>query len=242
MTNNTVIHKCSNCPKIYKNLASLKKHMDLCVPNVAVAAAGSGEASMPQNNNTSSVTNGTNGTNGTNDIISQMKAAIASASSSGQTSHSVNNKNYDINLKFGEGQKVQVDVKKHEDVHLSDADDDEDTNQDGNELKELLRPKVSPSYQEEIDKLENLIDIFKNMPISNDPEKKDKTITQLKNTLAVVMTQAQSLIKEMKMMAHRNSYYKNNIMLSAYLLDRCRHEVPDDEEDFENMFNDRMRR
>lgn len=266
MTNNTIIHKCSTCPKTYKNVASLKKHMDAC----GTKAVGAVNATT-QPTNTSS--------NGLNDIISQMKAVIAStqscttdatlpssqashassaspASQSSQSSQKINNKNYDINMTIGKGNKIQIDVKKqhetkNDDVRVSDDsgddssddnDEDSNTNIDGSELKEILRPKVSPTYQDEIDKLENLIDLFKHMHVSNDPAKKDITITQLKNTLAVLMTQSQSLIKEMKVMAHRNCYYKNNIMLSAYLLDRCRHEVPDDEEEFEIMFNDRMRR
>ena len=106
----------------------------------------------------------------------------------------------------------------------------------------MLRPKISHSYQDEIDKLENLIDLFKNLYVSDDPSKKDLTISQLKSTLGVLMTQSQNLIKEMKVMAHRNSYYKNNIMLASYLLDRCRQEVPDDEEEFEAMFTSKTHR
>jgi len=51
------------------------------------------------------------------------------------------------------------------------------------------------------------------------------------------MTQSQNLIKEMKQMSRRNSYFKNNIMLASFVLDKCRKEVPETDEDFENMFS-----
>ena len=168
-------------------------------------------------------------------------------SGNGDSNNNVNN--YDINMIFGKGNAVQVDVKKQteqttRDTHISHDDDDDSDNDsnDDNELKDMLRPKISHTYQDEIDKLENIIDLFKNLHISEDPTKRDLTITQLKSTLNVLMTQSQNLIKEMKVMAHRNSYYKNNIMLASYLLDRCRQEVPDDEEEFEAMFSSKTRR
>ena len=79
--------------------------------------------------------------------------------------------------------------------------------------------------------------MFKNIAVPDDESKKDALIAQLKNTITILMTQSQSLIKEMKKMSHRNSYFKNNIMLASFILDKCRHDVPESDEDFENMYS-----
>ena len=79
--------------------------------------------------------------------------------------------------------------------------------------------------------------MFKTLPIPEKQESKDLTINQLKNIIAILMTQSQNLIKEMKQMSRRNSYFKNNIMLASFVLDKCRKEVPETDEDFENMFS-----
>lgn len=238
MTNNTVIHKCSTCPKTYKSMVLLKKHMDTCASKNAVPVTSS--------SSTSSSTNENKGKNKKEEGLNVKDSGTGSGTGTG---NSDNVNNYDINMTFGKGNTVQVDVKKQtekttRDTHISDDDDDDSDNDsnDDNELKDMLRPKISHTYQDEIDKLENLLDLFKNLYVSDDPTKKDLTISQLKSTLNVLMTQSQNLIKEMKVMAHRNSYYKNNIMLASYLLDRCRHEVPDDEEEFEAMFSSKTRR
>jgi hypothetical protein len=131
-------------------------------------------------------------------------------------------------MTFLEGNKVAVEVKKQS----------ENEEEDGEQvLKEILKPKVSPSYQQEIDKLQDLVEMFKTLPIPEKPESKDLTINQLKNIIAILMTQSQNLIKEMKQMSRRNSYFKNNIMLASFVLDKCRKEVPETDEDFENMFS-----
>jgi hypothetical protein len=131
--------------------------------------------------------------------------------------------NYDVNMTFLEGNKVAMEVKK-------ESDDGEQV------LKDILKPKISETYQEEINKLQSLIDTFKNMPIPENSENKDATISQLKNIVTILMTQSQNLIKEMQQMSRRNSYFKNNIMLAAFVLDKCRKEVPETDEEFENMF------
>jgi hypothetical protein len=136
--------------------------------------------------------------------------------------------NYDVNMTFLDDNQVKVEVKKQF------SEDDED----GDEvLKEILKPKISNSYQEEIDKLDDMVKMIKTFPISEDPAKKDQVIDQLKNTLAILMTQSQNLIKEMQQMSRRNSYFKNNIILAAFILDKCRKDVPETEEEFDNMFN-----
>jgi chemotaxis protein histidine kinase CheA len=157
------------------------------------------------------------------------------------TPQKMNENNYDINMTFGEGNKVHVDMKKQPAAkQQASADEETDSDEESGEkvLKDLLRPKVSETYQIEIDKLENLIKMFKHLPISEDPAKKDHAIEQLKATITILMTQAQSLIKEMKQMSRRNSYYKNNIMLATFILDKCRMDAPETEEDFENMFGE----
>jgi len=136
--------------------------------------------------------------------------------------------NYDVNMTFLDDNQVKVEVKKQ----FGDEDEDGDE-----VLKEILKPKISNSYQEEIDKLDDMIKMIKTFPISDDPEKKDQVIDQLKNTLAILMTQSQNLIKEMQQMSRRNSYFKNNIILAAFILDKCRKDVPETEEEFDNMFN-----
>ena len=70
---------------------------------------------------------------------------------------------------------------------------------------------------------------------STEPDK-DRMIDQLKNTMMVMMIQARNLIKEMKKMTYRNNYLKNNVMLAAFVLDRCRKDVPESEEEFEELF------
>ena len=135
--------------------------------------------------------------------------------------------NYDVNMTFLEDNKVEVEVKKQ----IGEEDDDGEQI-----LKEILKPKVSQSYQEEIDKLEELVTMFKDLPIPENPENKDATIAQLKNIIAIIMTQSKNLIKEMKQMSRRNSYFKNNIMLATFVLDKCRKGVPETDEEFENMF------
>ena len=49
--------------------------------------------------------------------------------------------------------------------------------------------------------------------------------------------QSKNLIKEMQNMSRRNSYFKNNIILASFILDKCRKDVPETEEEYENMFN-----
>ena len=42
--------------------------------------------------------------------------------------------------------------------------------------------------------------------------------------------------EEMKLMSRKNSYYKNNIMLATFILDNCRKDPPETDEEFENIF------
>ena len=217
MTDNKVIYKCSKCAKIYKGKAPFMKH----------------EASCKSKTNTVPVT------------LATPNMTMNSPPPVPPTPQKMNENNYDINMTFGEGNKVHVDMKKQPAAKQpaakqSGGDEETDSDEESGEkvLKDLLRPKVSETYQEEIDKLENLIKMFKHLPISDDPTKKDNVIDQLKATITILMTQAQSLIKEMKQMSRRNSYYKNNIMLATFILDKCRMDAPETEEEFENMFGE----
>lgn len=230
MTDNKIIHKCSKCSKTYKGVASLQKHQDKC--------------QVESNTVTPTVTNATNKINVRPLVNAPKQSDAVPMINPPHPSHMVKENNYDINMTFGEGNKVQVEVKKQPamncDVTSDSGSETESDDETGEKvLKDILRPKVSPTYQAEIDKLENLIGMFKTLPISSDPARKDYTIEQLKATVTILMTQSQSLIKEMKQMSRRNSYYKNNIMLAAFILDRCRMEVPETDEEFENMFTEK---
>ena len=235
MTDNKVVYKCSNCSKLYKGKAPFKKHELSCKSKEGdiasnIAASVPVPVSVPSTN-----TNSNNSSFGN-----------AASKSSNPPNQQKTDNNYDINMTFGEGNKVHVDMKKQPAANQSSAgarakvEDETDSDEESGEkvLKELIRPKVSETYQEEIDKLENLIKMFKHLPISDDPAKKDNVIDQLKATITILMTQAQSLIKEMKQMSRRNSYYKNNIMLATFILDKCRMDAPETEEEFENMFGE----
>jgi hypothetical protein len=135
--------------------------------------------------------------------------------------------NYDVSMTFLEGQRVKVEMKKQ----------GKDGQEDGEQiLKEILKPKISESYQDEIDKLSGLINMVTEFVIPSTEPDKDRMIEQLKNTMMVMLIQARNLIKEMKKMTYRNNYLKNNVMLAAFVLDRCRKDVPESEEEFEELF------
>jgi len=209
MENNTAGHKCPICSKSYKNTASLGKHAVKCAEAMSLLAQK-------------------------NEILSQIQippvgnvqGTTAQENNNSGSSHAPGN-NYDISMSFLEGNRIQVEVKKQA------VDGEEDGEQ---VLKEILKPKISETYQDEIDKLEDLIKMVKVFAIPNNDNDKDKMIDQLKNTITVMMIQAKNLINEMKQMSFRNNYYKNNIMLASYVLDKCRKDVPGSEEEFEQMF------
>jgi hypothetical protein len=136
--------------------------------------------------------------------------------------------NYDVNMTFEENDKVEIEIKKK---LIEDAEGGEEV------LKGIVKPKISNSYQEEIDKLEKMVKMIQKFPVSSDPAKKDQTIAQLKNTINVLLIQSKNLIKEMQTMSRRNSYFKNNIILAAFILDKCRKDVPETEQEFQNMFD-----
>lgn len=207
MADNKVLHKCLKCSKVYKNNASLQKHAEKCTEKCAEKCA--------------------------------TKPVLGSStipSNAAEPKPTATENTYDVSMTFGEGNKVHVDIKKQpNDTTKDDSDDESDSGE--KVLKDILRPKVSHTYQDEIDKLENLVKMFKTLPISDDPARKDHTIEQLKQTVTILMTQSRNIIKEMKQMSRRNSYYRNNIMLAAFILDNCRKDVPETDEEFENMFS-----
>ena len=240
MSDNKVIYKCSKCAKIYKGKAPFEKHEASCKATTTI---------KPPIKPTTVPTTVPRPVNAKMSPTPTM--TMNSRPPVPPTPQKMNENNYDINMTFGEGNKVHVDMKKQsagatgatgagakQPTVTVDEETDSDEESGEKVLKDLLRPKVSETYQEEIDKLENLIKMFKHLPISDDPTKKDNVIDQLKATITILMTQAQSLIKEMKQMSRRNSYYKNNIMLATFILDKCRMDAPETEEEFENMFGE----
>jgi len=263
MTDNKVIHACSKCSKIYKNIASLQKHTEKCTvetvtatpvpaPTTALPKPATAFTALPKPATTTTAlpkpattttalpkpatttTALPKPATTTTTAFPKQSTPIAVTASNGPK---VNENTYDVNMTFVEGNKVQVDIKKQPQQVQVSSDSDSDEESGEKVLKDILRPKVSNTYQDEIDKLENLINMFKTLPISDDPNKKDHTIEQLKKTVTILMTQSRNLIKEMKQMSRRNSYYRNNIMLSAFILDNCRKDVPETDEEFENMFS-----
>ena len=233
MTDNKVIHPCSKCSKVYKNNASLQKHMEKCTVETITATPVPASASLPKKAASTATTSMPMPTSATTPLPKQSTPIAVTANNS----QKVNENTYDVNMTFVEGNKVKVDIKKQPQQVQVSSDSDSDEESGEKVLKDILRPKVSNTYQDEIDKLENLINMFKTLPISDDPNKKDHTIEQLKKTVAILMTQSRNLIKEMKQMSRRNSYYRNNIMLAAFILDNCRKDVPETDEEFENMFS-----
>ena len=233
MTDNKVIHPCSKCSKIYKNNASLQKHMEKCTVETITATPVPASASLPKKAASTATTSMPMPTSAATPLPKQSTPIAVT----GNNSQKVNENTYDVNMTFVEGNKVKVDIKKQPQHVQASSDSDSDEESGEKVLKDILRPKVSNTYQDEIDKLENLINMFKTLPISDDPNKKDHTIEQLKKTVAILMTQSRNLIKEMKQMSRRNSYYRNNIMLAAFILDNCRKDVPETDEEFENMFS-----
>ena len=213
-----IIHTCLNCSKPYKSLTTLNKHMLKCVPKgIKAKEAMSGNKIIKNNININ------------NDSEDE--------SDSGKDYDNVNNNettlgnNYDVSMTFLEDQRIKVEVKKQP------PDDQEDGDQI---LKEILKPKISETYQDEIDKLGGLINMVNEFVIPNEDSDKDRMIDQLKNTMTVMMIQAKNLIKEMKKMSYRNNYLKNNVMLAAFVLDRCRKDVPESDDDFDNMFSSQI--
>jgi len=209
----------------------------------------------------SKVVNKKNDKNGVKIELSDSSNDLSSESSN----NSVNNIplcqeiNYDVNMTMNNNNKVKVEVKsqsqpqsqspnsiKSEENDTDGSYDTDDKNKeydkfegdDGTEvLKHFLKPKVSPSYQQEIDKLEQLVNMIRRIPISDDIEKRAHVIGQLKDTLTIVLNQSKELINEMKKMSRRNSYLKNNISLAAFLLDKCKQDVPETDEEFDEMYN-----
>ena len=231
-------HKCLNCEKPYKSLNTLNKHMLTCVANkinatkvkTPVQAKPTVQAKNPVQAKTHNPIK--------NKILKHSIQVNDAQSDEDSQSDEDENKseeddkqkpanNYDVSMTFLEGQRVKVEMKKQA----------KEGQEDGEQiLKEILKPKISESYQDEIDKLSGLINMVTEFVIPSTEPDKDRMIDQLKNTMMVMMIQARNLIKEMKKMTYRNNYLKNNVMLAAFVLDRCRKDVPESEEEFEELF------
>ena len=231
-------HKCLNCEKPYKSLNTLNKHMLTCVANkinatkvkTPVQAKPTVQAKNPVQAKTHNPIK--------NKILKNSIQVNDAQSDEDSQSDEDENKseeddkqkpanNYDVSMTFLEGQRVKVEMKKQA----------KEGQEDGEQiLKEILKPKISESYQDEIDKLSGLINMVTEFVIPSTEPDKDRMIDQLKNTMMVMMIQARNLIKEMKKMTYRNNYLKNNVMLAEFVLDRFRKDVPESEEEFEELF------
>ena len=216
-------HNCLKCEKPYKSLNTLNKHMLTCVANKTTT----NQPKVGKNKN-KILKNTIQVTETSDDMDNSNTSSLSHSQSDTDDSGDEKTKNnYDVSMTFLEGQRVKVEMKKQ-------ANEGED---DGEQiLKEILKPKISESYQDEIDKLSGLINMVTEFVIPSTEPDKDRMIDQLKNTMMVMMIQARNLIKEMKKMTYRNNYLKNNVMLAAFVLDRCRKDVPETEEEFEELF------
>ena len=96
-----------------------------------------------------------------------------------------NENKYDVNMTIIDDNTIKTEIKKQDEIDEGDK-----------ALKDILKPKISESFQEEINKLEDLIKLFKNHPIPDDDKDKDKTISHLKNVISILMQQSQNLIPE----------------------------------------------
>jgi len=218
------VHKCLNCQKPYKSLNALNKHMLLCIANKTKAR----QAKVAMNKN--KILKNSIQVAETNESDTSSQSDSHSESDEDDNDKDDKEKtgnNYDVSMTFLEGQRVKVEMKKQA----------KEGEPDGEQiLKEILKPKISESYQDEIDKLSGLITMVTEFVIPSTEPDKDRMIDQLKNTMMVMLIQARNLIKEMKKMTYRNNYLKNNVMLAAFVLDRCRKDVPETEEEFEELF------
>ena len=236
-------HKCLNCEKPYKSLNTLNKHMLTCVANKInatkvktpvqakpqVQAKPTVQAKNPVQAKTHNPIKNKILKNSiqVNDAQSDEDSQSDEDENKSEDDKQKPGNNYDVSMTFLEGQRVKVEMKKQA----------KEGQEDGEQiLKEILKPKISESYQDEIDKLSGLINMVTEFVIPSTEPDKDRMIDQLKNTMMVMMIQARNLIKEMKKMTYRNNYLKNNVMLAAFVLDRCRKDVPESEEEFEELF------
>ena len=108
MTDNKVIHPCSKCSKIYKNNASLQKHMEKCTVETITATPVPASASLPKKAASTATTSMPMPTSAATPLPKQSTPIAVT----GSNSQKVNENTYDVNMTFVEGNKVQVDIKK----------------------------------------------------------------------------------------------------------------------------------
>ena len=219
-------NKCLICEKQYKSLNTLNKHMLTCVATKTPVNQTKSKPHKPIKNkilkNSIQLTEPN-----ISDVDSNNESDNENENENDTSDKPTPGNNYDVSMTFLEGQRVKVEMKKQA----------KDGQEDGEQiLKEILKPKISESYQDEIDKLSGLINMVTEFVIPSTEPDKERMIEQLKNTMMVMLIQARNLIKEMKKMTYRNKYLKNNVMLAAFVLDRCRKDVPESEEEFEELF------
>tara|TARA_B110000967_G_scaffold136443_1_gene139265 strand:+ start:1650 stop:2312 length:663 start_codon:yes stop_codon:yes gene_type:complete len=93
---------------------------------------------------------------------------------------------------------------------------------DDETLDEMLRPRVSETYQREITNLKNLIKHIGDLNIPSGDEERVTTIIMLKTTSDMLLKQSLKLMEEMEQIAKKNSFLKNNMMMASFLLEKCR--------------------
>ena len=155
MTDNKVIHPCSKCSKIYKNIASLQKHMEKCTVETVTATPVPAPASLPKQTTASKPTTASLPKQAASSATTPLPKQSTPIAVTGSNSQKVNENTYDVNMTFVEGNKVQVDIKKQPQPLQVQVSSDSDSDEESGEkvLKDILRPKVSNTYQDEIDKL-----------------------------------------------------------------------------------------
>ena len=143
MSDNKVIYKCSKCAKIYKGKAPFEKHEASCKSKTTIKPA-TVPTTVPRPVNAK--------------MSPTPTMTMNSRPPVPPTPQKMNENNYDINMTFGEGNKVHVDMKKQpaskqsaskQSASAGGGDEETDSDEESGEkvLKDLLRPKVSETYQ-----------------------------------------------------------------------------------------------
>ena len=211
-----MIHACTNCNKTYKNRGTFEKHIQKCSPS-------------PMMNNT--------------DIPMNCEDINSDSDSDSDSDDNITNgkgnveKSYNINMYFN---------KKDVDVEVTDVDTNEVVEKSTHALKkpldkpkpsieeknedtiddetldEMLRPRVSESYQREINNLKSLIKHMGELNIPIDENDQVTTIAMLRSTNEMLLKQSLKLMEEMEQIAMKNSFLKNNAMMAAFFLEKCK--------------------
>ena len=199
-----MIHACTNCNKTYKNRGTFEKHIQKCSPSPMM-----NNTDMPMN--CEDINSDSDSDSDSDDNITNGKGNVE--------------KSYNINMYFN---------KKDVDVEVTDVDTNEVVEKSTHALKkpldkpkpsieeknedtiddetldEMLRPRVSESYQREINNLKSLIKHMGELNIPIDENDQVTTIAMLRSTNEMLLKQSLKLMEEMEQIAMKNSFLKNN--------------------------------